>query len=168
MDKLRKQEVVKEYEECFAKGSVVVVHYSGLSVSELNELRKKLGNQASFRVTKNSLAKIALEKSPISGLSGLFTGPTAIAYSDDPVAAAKAVVEFAKNNEKLVVIGGAANDNVVSVEQIEVLAKLPSLDNLRAKLLAIITTPATRIAQILQAPGGQVARVVNAYSQKDN
>lgn len=148
-------------------GSVIIVHYAGLTVENITDLRgriRKVG--ASFKVAKNSLAKLALSGTQYEGLADLLTGQAGIAYSEDPIAAAKAVVEFAKSNEKLVLLGGAIGQQMVNAQGIESLAKLPSLDELRAKLVGLISAPATRIAGVLQAPGGQVARVLSAYSQK--
>lgn len=168
MDKTQKQQVVAELKDNFtAANTVIVAHYKGLTVDEITKLRSNmLEVGAGFKVTKNSLAKLAIEGTQYQSLKDVFKGPTAVAYSEDPVAAAKGVVEFAKKNDKLVVIGGAINDDVIDVAKIEALAKLPSLDELRAKLVAMISTPATRIAGVIQAPAGQVARVIGAYSQQ--
>jgi Ribosomal protein L10 len=122
---------------------------------------------AGFKVTKNRLARRALQGTQFEGLDGLFKGPTAIAYSKDPVAAAKVVADYAKSNDKLQIIGAALGNQVLDAEGVKALATLPSLDELRAKLVGMIQTPATRIAGVLQAPGGQVARVLAAYAKKD-
>lgn len=122
---------------------------------------------ASFRVTKNRLAKIALKGTRYENLTDLFNGPTAVALSQDAVAGAKTAVEFAKSNDKLVIIGGGLGDNALDASAVQALAKLPSLDELRAGLVAMIQTPATRMAGVLQAPAGQLARVVAAYARKD-
>lgn len=168
MDRTQKEQAVAALKEQFADANTVVVtHYTGLTVAEITALRKKMSELgASFKVTKNSLTKLALQGTQYDSLVDLFTGPTAVAFSNDPVAAAKGVVEFAKNNEKLVILGGAINDEAMDVDKINVLAKLPSLDALRAKIVGMINTPATRIAGVVQAPAGQLARVVNAYSQQ--
>jgi large subunit ribosomal protein L10 len=121
---------------------------------------------ASFKVTKNRLTRRAIEGTKYSPLSYMFTGPTAIAYSDDPVAPARVAVKFAKSNDKLVVIGGALGDEMLDVTGVKALASLPALDELRAKIVGMISTPATRIAGILQAPGGQVARVIAAKASE--
>jgi len=135
-------------------------------VAELGDLRghmREVG--ANFKVTKNRLTKLALAGTKFEGLSDMFSGPTAIAYSSDPVAAAKASVKYSKLNDKLIVLGGAMGSESLDVEGIRALATLPSLDELRARLVGMISTPATRIAGVLQAPAGQVARVIGAYAQ---
>jgi len=119
-----------------------------------------------FRVTKNTLAKRAIKGTAFEHLEPLFTGPTAIGFSSDPVAAPKAIVDFAKKNDKLKIIGGGLDGSLLTEAQVKALAELPSLDELRAKLLALLNTPATRIAGILQAPGGQIARVLKAHAEK--
>ncbi len=142
---------------------VVVTHYSGLTVAEMGDLRRQMREAgASFKVTKNRLTRRAIDGTKFSGLSDMFIGPTAIAYSDDPVAPAKVAVKFAKSNDKLVVIGGALGEEMLDVDGVKALASLPGLDELRAKIVGMISTPATRIAGVLQAPGGQVARVLGA------
>ncbi|HAD26943.1 MAG TPA: 50S ribosomal protein L10 [Alphaproteobacteria bacterium] len=169
MDRAQKQEMVTLLNSIFADaGTVVVAHYSGLSVAQMNDLRRQMGDvDAKVKVIKNRLAKLALEGTPCSGISDLFSGPTAIAYSEDPVAAAKAAVSFAKENDKLVILGGAMGETVLDKDGVEALAKTPSLDELRAKLVGMINTPATRIAGVVQAPAGQLARVLSAYAAKD-
>jgi large subunit ribosomal protein L10 len=163
-----KLEIVDSLHGVFADAGVVVVtHFQGLSVAEVTELRRGMRDAgAKFRVTKNRLAKIALADTPFTSIAGLFTGPTAIAYSDDPVAAPRAVVDFAKKNEKLVVIGGGLDGNLLTSDQVTALATLPSLDELRAKIIGIINTPAQRIASVLQAPAGQIARVLSAHAEQ--
>lgn len=146
---------------------VVVTHYSGLTVQELGDLRGRMREAgALFKVTKNRLTRLALKDTKFEPLSDMFTGPTAIAYSDDPVAAAKVAVNYAKENEKLIVLGGALDAETLDADGVKVLASMPSLDELRAKIVGMLATPASRVAQVLQAPGGQVARVVGAYSQQ--
>jgi large subunit ribosomal protein L10 len=120
---------------------------------------------ANFKVTKNRLTRLALDGTPYQSIADLFTGPTAMAYSSDPVAAAKVAVDFAKKNDKLVIQGGALGEQVLDVDGVKALATLPSLDELRAKIVGMVNTPATRIAGVLQAPGGQIARVLHAKSQ---
>lgn len=153
----------------FASAEVVVVtHYSGLSVQEITELRSQMREGgANFLVTKNSLSKRALEGTKSDSIRDLFNGPTAIAYSDDPIAAPKAAVSFAKDNEKLIVLGGIMGEQVLDADGIKSLASLPSLDELRAKIVGMISTPATRIAGVLAAPAGQVARVFSAYGSSE-
>lgn len=169
MNREEKHELVAELKTTFGEASTVVVaHYTGMTVKELESLRGKVRESgSSFRVTKNRLTRLALEGTKFDGLSDLFTGPTGIAVSKDPVAAAKVIVDFAKTNDKLVILGGAMQGNLLGIEGIKALAALPSLDALRAGLLGLISTPATRIAGILQQPGASVARVLSAYASKD-
>jgi large subunit ribosomal protein L10 len=164
----KKVEIVDDLRGVFGQAGVVVVtHYKGLSVAEVTELRRGMRNAgARFRVTKNRLAKIALAETAFSPLAELFTGPTAIAYSADPVAAPKAAVGFAKRNDKLVIIGGGLAGNLLSAEQVRALADLPSIDELRARLIGLLTTPAARLVGVLQAPGGQLARVLAARAEQ--
>ena len=167
MDRTQKEEQVSSLRDTFEGAELVVVtHYSGLTVAEMGELRGQIREAgANFKVTKNRLTKLALAGTKFEGLSEMFSGPTAIAYSSDPVAAARASVKFSKTNEKLIVIGGAMGAEQLDVNGIKALATLPSLDELRAKLVGMISTPATRIAGVLQAPAGQVARVIGAHAQ---
>ncbi len=169
MDRAEKQELVKSLNQTFSEvGLVVVTHYSGLSVSEITDLRRKMREAgASFKVTKNRLTRLALQGTQYEPIADLFTGPTAIAYSDDPVAAAKVSVSFAKSNEKLVVLGGALGTTVLDKDGVKALADMPSLDELRGKLVGLLQAPATKVAGVLQAPAGQMARVMSAYASKD-
>jgi large subunit ribosomal protein L10 len=145
----------------------LVVHNTGLTVAQMSELRRKMREAgADFKVSKNRLVKLAVKDTKFEQISDLFTGPTALATSADPVSVSKGIVEFAKTNEKLVIIGGAYGEKKLDVKDIEALSKLPSLDELRAKIIGMLTTPATRIAGVLQAPGGQVARVIAANAAK--
>jgi large subunit ribosomal protein L10 len=147
---------------------IVVAHYSGLTVAQMNDLRGRVKEGgAHLKVVKNRLAKLALEGTDVAGAVDLFQGPTVIAYSDDPIAAPKAAVAFAKQNDKLVVLGGAMGVTVLDANGVKALAELPSLDELRARLVGMISTPATRIAQVLKAPAGQLARVLGAYAEKE-
>jgi len=168
VDRTEKQEVVDAFREMFqASVSVVVTHYSGMTVTEMTKLRGQMREAgASYKVTKNRLTRLALADTNFKGLADMFTGPTGVAFSADPVAAAKVAVNYAKTNEKLVIIGGAYNGQILDVNGIKTLAELPSLDELRAKILGMLQTPATRIASIMQAPAGQVARVIGAYGAK--
>ncbi|WP_142850856.1 50S ribosomal protein L10 [Telmatospirillum sp. J64-1] len=168
MDRAQKKEWVGSLHQALEATSLVVVtHNQGLTVAEVTALRRKVRDAgASFKVTKNRLTRLALAGTNFEGIDDLFTGPTAIAYSQDPVAAAKVVVDFAKGNEKLVILGGSLGTQRMDVEGIKALATLPSLDELRAKLVGMIQTPATRIAGVLQAPGGQIARVLAAKAEK--
>jgi len=169
VDRIQKSELVASLHERFVgAGLVVVTHNNGLTVAEITDLRQKVRTAgAGFKVTKNRLTRLALAGTKFETISNLFTGPTAIAYSADPVAAAKVVVDFAKSNEKLVILGAGLGSNVLNAEGVKALATLPSLDALRGKLLGLLQTPATRIAGVLQAPGGQIARVLAARAKKD-
>jgi large subunit ribosomal protein L10 len=145
----------------------VVTRQSGLTVAEVTDLRRKMrAAGAGYRVAKNRLARRALEGTKFTGLSDLLTGTTALAYSKDPVAAAKVAITYAKDNEKLSIAGGVLGNLVLDPEGIKALASLPSLDELRAKLVGLLQTPATRVATVLQAPAGQLARVFGAYAKK--
>jgi large subunit ribosomal protein L10 len=169
VDRAQKAELVTELKGVFEQtGLVVVSHYSGLTVAEMTALRVQMRDVgAHFRVTKNRLTKLALEGTKCESIAHLFTGPTAIAYSDDPVAAAKVSVEFAKKNDKLIVLGGVMGETELNADGVKALASLPSLDELRAKLVGMIQTPATRVAGVLQAPAGQLARVFAAYGNSE-
>ena len=168
MLRARKSEIVDGLRGVFSDAGVVVVaHYKGLSVAEVSELRRGMRDAgAAFRVTKNTLAKIALADTPYATLDGLFTGPTAIAWSADPIAAPKAAVGFAKRNDKLAIVGGALPGTLLTPEQVRALADLPSIDELRARLVGLLTTPAARLIGVLQAPGGQVARALAARAEQ--
>ncbi len=169
MDRAQKREAVAELNEVFANtSSVVVTHYSGLNVAEISDLRRQMrAAGATFKVTKNRLTKLALDGTQYASISDLFTGPTAIAFSDDPVAPAKVAVDFAKGNDKLVVLGGAMGDNHLDVDGVKALASLPSLDELRGKLVGLLQAPATKLAGVVQAPASQLARVLSAQGSKD-
>ena len=168
MLRAKKTEIVEGLRGVFSDAGVVVVtHYQGLSVAEVTDLRRgMLAAGARFRVTKNRLAKIAIADTPYSNLAELFTGPTAIAFSNDPVAAPKAAVTYAKRNEKLSIIGGALGGTLLTAAQVRALADLPSIDELRAGLVGLINTPATRLVSLLQAPGAQIARVLAAHAEQ--
>jgi large subunit ribosomal protein L10 len=145
---------------------LVVTHQSGLDVAEATQLRRQVrGAGARFRVTKNRLMRRALEGSAFADLSSLFTGPTAIAFSRDPVAAAKVVVEFANRSSKLTVIGGGLAGRAMDATEVKGLASLPPLDELRGKLVGLLVAPASRLAAVLQAPAGQLARVLAAHAE---
>ncbi|CAA7624900.1 50S ribosomal protein L10 [Magnetospirillum sp. UT-4] len=169
MDRTQKKEWVGTLHETLGDASLVVVtHYTGLTVAEMTDLRGKMrAAGASFKVTKNRLTKLALEGTAYSSIADLFNGPTAIAFSKDPVAAAKVAAEYAKANEKLKILGGSLGDKRLDVDGIKALATLPSLDELRGRLIGMLNTPATRIAGVLQAPAGQLARVLSAKAEKD-
>ena len=147
---------------------VVVAHQTGLTVAESSDLRRQMRDAgAEFKVTKNRLTRLALEGTKFEGIKDLFKGPTAIAVSADPVAAAKVTVEFAKKNDKLVVLGAGFGDEILDVDGVKALASLPSLDELRGKIVGLLQAPATKVAGVLQAPAGQLARVIGAYASKD-
>ena len=169
MDRTQKAEAVKGLNGLFADaGAVVVAHYSGMTVAQMGELRSRLRKAgASFKVAKNRLAVRALEGTNAAGISELFKGPTGIAYSADPIAAPKVLVAYAKENDKFKILGGYAVGSVLDPEGVKALAELPSLDQLRGKILGLLQAPATKIAGILQAPAGQLARVVGAYAKKE-
>jgi large subunit ribosomal protein L10 len=169
VEKTKKTEVVEELKGVFAEsGSVVVARYTGLTVAQLNDLRTRMrAAGASFKVAKNRLAMRALQGTPIEGISHLFKGPTGIAFSKDPVAASKVVVGYAKDNAKLVVLGGSVGSTALDAEGVKALASLPSLDELRGQIIGLIQAPATKIAGVLAAPAGQLARVIGAYSKKE-
>jgi large subunit ribosomal protein L10 len=169
MDRSQKSEAVAELKSIFNEvGVVVVTRNLGLTVAQSTQLRMKMRDAgASYKVSKNKLAKIALEGTDYAGLSDLLTGPTALATSTDPVAAAKAAVEFAKTNDKFEVLGGAMGKLLLDAEGVKALASLPSLDELRAKLVGLLVAPATKVATITQAPAAQLARVLSAYASKE-
>jgi large subunit ribosomal protein L10 len=169
VDRARKEELVVELNGAFTDAALVVVtQQSGLTVAESTDLRRRMRDEnASFKVTKNRLVKLALIGTPYEGIADLFEGPTAIAYSADPVAAARVAVNFSKENDKLVVVGGAMAENQLDAAGIKALAALPSLDELRGKLLGLLNAPATKVAGVLQAPAGQLARVFSAYANQD-
>jgi large subunit ribosomal protein L10 len=169
VDRAKKEELVEELNGAFANaGLVVVTQQSGLTVAESTDLRRRMRNEnASFRVTKNRLVKLALVGTPYEGIADLFEGPTAIAYSDDPVAAARVAVSFSKENDKLVVVGGAMAESRLDESAVKELAALPSLDELRGKIVGLLNAPATKIAGVLQAPAGQISRLLSARSKQD-
>jgi len=166
VDRTQKQALVEMLNGDFAASAcIVVTHQAGLSVEEATELRRQMRRAgAGFRVTKNRLAKRALEGTEFASLAPLFTGPTAVAFSRDPVAAAKAVVSYANRNEKLTIVGGGLAGQALDAAGVRALATLPSLDELRGKILGLIQAPATRLAGLLQAPGAQLARVLAAHA----
>jgi large subunit ribosomal protein L10 len=169
VERAEKREFVANLQEAFTSaGAIVVAHYTGLAVSEISAFRAKVRESGgTVKVAKNRLAKIALQGTEVEHMSDLFRGQTLVVYSADPIAAPKAAVDFAKANEKLVILGGAMGSKSLDENGVKALASLPSLDELRARIVGMISTPATRIAQVVKAPAGQVARVIGAYSQKD-
>ena len=169
MDRAHKQDAIEALKGVFdASGAVVVTHYLGLTVAEMTDLRGKLRNEgAQLKVVKNTLARKALDGSIGEAGDALFKGPVAIAFAPDPVSAAKVATQYAKDNEKFSVIGGFMGSQVLDQKGISALATLPSLDQLRAKIIGLLQAPATKVAGVLQAPAGQLARVVGAYAAKD-
>jgi large subunit ribosomal protein L10 len=170
MDRAQKAETIEGLKSVFAdSGAVVVTHYMGLTVAEMTDLRLRLRKEgAALQVVKNTLAIKALENVAGDEGNALFTGPVAIAYGPDPVSAAKVVTQYAKDNDKFTVVGGLLEQTtVLDKARVNALATLPSLDQIRATLVGLIQTPATRIAGVLQAPAAQLARVMNAYATKD-
>ncbi|MEQ8165889.1 MAG: 50S ribosomal protein L10 [Alphaproteobacteria bacterium] len=168
MNRSEKGELVGSLKNIFEGAKLVVVtHQQGLSVAEVTDLRARMRDAgAGFKVTKNRLTRLALDGSKFAHLTDFFKGPTAIAYSADPVAAAKVAAKFAKENDKLVILGGALDEQTLDASGVSALAELPSLDELRGKIVGMIATPATRLATLAQAPASQVARVLSAYAQQ--
>jgi large subunit ribosomal protein L10 len=169
VDRTQKREFVAGLHEALAATSMIVVtHNTGLTVAEATDLRRRMrAAGVTFRVAKNRLAHLALEGTHFDGLMPMLKGPTALAWSQDPVAAAKAAVEFARINEKLVLIGGSLGSQTLDASGVRALAELPSLDALRARIVGMIATPATRVAGVLPASAGQLARVFGAFARKD-
>jgi large subunit ribosomal protein L10 len=170
VDRAAKKAAVTELNEVFKTSNVVVVaHYAGLSVGQMQNLRKQARQVGvSVKVAKNRLAKIALEGTDVASVAPLMKGPTVIAYSGDPVAAPKVATDFAKANEKFVILGGAMGKTSLNPDGVKALASLPSLDELRAKIVGLLQAPATKIAQLVNAPAAKLARVVQAYASKSD
>ena len=168
MDRAQKRELVSTLNEAWKDAGVVVVaHYKGMTVAQMTDFRKRMKEAGgSVKVAKNKLAKLALKDTASQGISDLLKGQTCIAYSDDPVSAAKVSVKYAKENERLVIIGGAMGKTVMNAEAVKALAELPSLDELRAKLIGLLQAPATKIARVLKEPGAKLARVLQAQGAK--
>ncbi|MEO1168851.1 MAG: 50S ribosomal protein L10 [Pseudomonadota bacterium] len=169
MDRAQKTEAVTELNRTFTEAGVVVVTRNlGLSVAESSDLRAKMREAgASFKVSKNRLAKIAIKDTPYDPLSDLLNGPTALAWSDDPVAAPKVVAEFAKANDRLEIVGGAMGETVLDLDGVKALAALPSLDELRGTIVGLLNAPATKVAQLANAPASKLARVFGAYGASE-
>lgn len=167
MNRTEKKDYVGSLHEGFKSSEVVVVaHYKGLSVSEISDLRSKSrAAGVTIKVTKNRLTKLSLKDTNFEGLTDMFTGPTLVAYAADPVAPAKVMAEFAKANDKLELLGGGFGEQVMSVAEVKNLATMPSLDELRAKLVGLLQAPAQNILGVVQAPAGQLARVFSAYGK---
>jgi large subunit ribosomal protein L10 len=169
VDRAEKQELIGLLQEIFkASGVVVVAHYSGLTVAQMQDLRKQMKQAgATVKVAKNRLAKIALDGTDVATIAPLLKGPTLLAYSTDPVAAPKVAVDFAKGHDKFVILGGAMGRTSLNSDGVKALATLPSLDELRAKLVGLIQAPATKVAQVVNAPAAKLARVFGAYAKRD-
>jgi len=169
MERAEKREVVSALHDVFANtGVVVVAHYAGLSVADMTKLRSDMREAGGrVKVAKNRLVRLALEGTDAKGISEFMTGPTCLAFSDDPIAAPKAAVKFAKGNEKFVILGGTMGATVLDAKAVSSLADLPSLDELRGKLVGLIQAPASKIARTVSEPAGQLARVFGAYGAKD-
>ncbi|HEX4737144.1 MAG TPA: 50S ribosomal protein L10 [Allosphingosinicella sp.] len=170
MDRAQKAELVEDLKRTFNETSVVVVTRNlGMTVAQSTALRIRMRDAgASYKVSKNSLALIALEGTPYAPIGNLLTGPTALATSADPVAAAKVAVDFARTNDRLEIVGGAMGDTVLDVNGVRALAELPSLDELRARIVGLIQAPAAKIARTINEPGAMLARVFGAYAAKEN
>lgn len=167
MNRTEKKALVASLSDVFAQTSMVVVtRNSGLTVANVTDLRRKVrAVGANYRVVKNRLAVLALEGSRFSGIVPILKGPTALAWAEDPVVVAKVIVDFAKTNDKIEILGGSLGTQVLDVSGIKALAELPSLDVLRAQLVGLVSTPATRVATLSQAPAAQLARVFGAYAR---
>jgi large subunit ribosomal protein L10 len=170
LERAAKSEAIASLGQLFKSTKVVVVaHYSGLTVAQMQTLRRQMKQAgAAVKVAKNRLAKIALEGSDVASIAPLLKGPTLIAFSGDPVAAPKVAVDFAKANERFVIIGGAMGKTSLDPNGVKALAALPSLDELRAKIIGLIQAPATKVAQVVNAPAAKLARVVQAYAAKND
>ena len=168
MNRSEKKDFVENLKNEFKNSSsVIVAHYSGLTVNQAEDLRKEMRNNgAKFKVTKNRLTKLALEGTQFKDIANLFSGPTAIAFSNDPVAPAKVAVNFEKKLENFKIIGGGYEGEKIDLDKINFLATLPSIDDLRGKLIALIMAPAQKIASVVKEPGGQLARLISAQSNK--
>jgi large subunit ribosomal protein L10 len=169
LEKAQKREVVTALHDVFAKtGVVVVAHYAGLTVAQMTKLRSEMRSAGGrVKVAKNRLVKLALEGTDAKGIAELLKGPTCLAFSEDPIAAPKIAVKFAKANEKFVILGGSMGATVLDAKGVNSLADLPSLDELRGKLIGLLQAPASKIARTLNEPGAQLARVFGAYGNKE-
>ena len=168
MDRSEKEQLVSSLRQDLEESSLVIVaQQTGLTVAQVSDLRRQMREAgAQYKVAKNTLARLAIAGTENEPMTSFLSGPTALAYSKDPVAAAKVTIKFANTNDKFKVVGGSLSGRILNAKDIEILSKLPSLDELRAKIIGIISTPATRMAGVLQAPAGQLARVFSAYGKK--
>jgi large subunit ribosomal protein L10 len=170
VDRAQKKELVTTlHEQWKGSGVIVVAHYKGMTVAQMTDFRKRMKEAGgSVKVAKNKLAKLAVKDTDIASISDLLTGQTCVAYSDDPVSAARVSVKYAKENEKLVILGGAMGQTRLDSSAVQALADLPSLDELRSKLIGLLQAPASKIARILNEPGGMVARVLAAKGAQES
>ena len=168
MNRTEKAELIETLQSAFNESSTVVVaHQVGMTVAESGDLRRKMREAgAGFKVTKNRIAKLALKGTRFEDLDSMFTGPTAVGMSQDPVAAAKVIVDYAKGNKKITIIGGSMDGKILDQAGIEALAKMPSLDELRGKLVGLVQAPAAKMARVTQAPAGKLARVIQARADQ--
>ena len=168
MNREQKKEFVDSIKEIIqSNSSLLVIHYQGLTVAEITSLRKNMRDSgAGLKVVKNRLVKLAFEGTSYKEIASLLTGQTALAYSVDQIAAAKGLMNFAKGNEKIQILGGMVDEKTVDANGIKALSRMPSIDELRAKIIGAINAPASKFVSVLQAPAGQLARVVSAYSSK--
>jgi large subunit ribosomal protein L10 len=168
VDRAAKRELVSTLNDQLKEtGVVVVAHYAGMTVAQMTEFRKRVKDAGgSVRVAKNRLAKLAIVDTESAGIDHLLKGPTILAYSKDPISAARTAVKYAKENDKLVILGGSMGRNVLDAGAVKALAELPSLDELRAKLIGLLNAPATKIARTIMEPGAQLARVIQAQAAK--
>jgi large subunit ribosomal protein L10 len=168
VDRSQKEKLIASLNETLKGANLVIVtKQAGLTVAEITDLRRQMrAAGAGFKVAKNRLTRRALDGTKYQPLADLFKGPTAIAFSQDPVAAAKVSVEYANKNEKLSIVGGSLGERQLDLKAIKALAALPSLKEVRAQLAGLINTPATRLATVVRAPAGALARVINAHAQK--
>lgn len=168
MDRAAKSELVSTLHDVFKDtGVVVVAHYAGMTVAQMTDYRRRVKEVGGrVKVAKNRLVKLALKDTDAEGIADLFQGPTCVAYSEDPIAAAKVAVGYAKENDKLVILGGAMGNTVLDALAVKALAELPSLDELRAKLIGLLTAPAAKIARTVNEPGAQLARVIQAKASE--
>ena len=169
MDRAQKEKVVEELGQIFESSGVVVVsHYAGLTVAEMQDLRASMSEAGgSVRVAKNKLAKLALEGTPNASISDLLNGMTVLSYSEDPVAAAKVAVDFAKDNEKLVILGGSMGGTALDVDGVKAVAKMPSRDELIASIVGCIGAPASNIAGAIGAPASNIASILSTLEERE-
>jgi large subunit ribosomal protein L10 len=168
VDRAAKQELITTMNGVFQDtGVLVVAHYAGMTVAQMTDLRSRMrAAGGTVKVAKNRLVKLALQGTPASGIADLFVGPTCMAYSKDPIAAAKVAVAYAKTNDKLVILGGTMGTTKLDVNGVKALAELPSLDELRARIVGVINAPASKLVRTINEPGASLARVLKAYADK--